>query len=136
MPLGGHFFISGNELKQFQLLNSFGVVDHFFSPENLHHSKLFIGNTHNADMTFGRKDSFYSLYMHIGILTAGAVAQVNAELEHIEPVGHYFLTEPGIYFPVLFSFSWQVKKYKYPHDAVCIESFEHIPFMSPSGSCY
>jgi hypothetical protein len=49
--------------------------------------------------------------MYIGIFPAGAVPQINAELKHIESVGHNIFPEPGIYLPVLFGFCWQIKKY-------------------------
>ena len=69
-------------------------------------------------MSFRRQDGFYPVNMNIRIFPAGAVTQVNAELEHIKAVGHYVLAEPGIYLPVLFGFCRQVKVHKYPHNAV------------------
>lgn len=77
------------------------------------------------------QDSFYSLYMHLGIFPAGAMAQVNAELKHIEAVGHDILSEFGVNLPVFFGFSRQVKKYEYPHDAICVESLKHALTPQP-----
>jgi len=112
-------------LKKFELLNRLGTLHHFFPPKNFHHPELFIGNAHNPDMSFGGKNALYSFYMHVCIFPAGTVAQVNAELEHIEPIGHNILAEFGVDLPVLFGFRRQVEKYKYPHDAVCVKAFKH-----------
>lgn len=118
--LAGLFF-----LEKFELLDGFRVFHQVMPPEYLHHSKLFIRNAHDPHMALWREDLFYPLYMDFSILPAGAMTQVNAELEHIEPIAHNLLSEPGIYFPVLLGFGWQVKKYEHPHDTVCIKTVKH-----------
>lgn len=71
-------------------------------------------------MPFGRQYAFDSFNMHIGIFPAGAMTQVNAELEHIEAIRQNFLPEFGVDLPVFFGFRGKIKKYKYPHDAICV----------------
>jgi hypothetical protein len=112
-------------LKKFELLHRFWCFHKVMSTEDFHHSELFVGNTHDAYMPFWGKNVFYPLDMYLRIFPAGAVPQVYAELEHIEAVGHNIFPEPGIYFPILFSFCWQVKKYEYPHNSIGIESLKH-----------
>ena len=56
------------------------------SPEYLHHSKLLVGNTHNAHVSFFRQAAFYSFYMHVCIFLAAAMAHINTELKHVEQV--------------------------------------------------
>ncbi len=77
-------------------------------------------------MSFCGKNFFNPLYMYIRVFPAGTVAQVDAELKHVEAIGHDLFAELRIYLAFLFGFSWQVKKYKYPHDTVCVKSFKHL----------
>jgi hypothetical protein len=48
--------------------------------------------------------------MYIGVFPAAAMAQINAELEHLEAIGQDILPEFGINFPVLFGFRGKVEK--------------------------
>jgi hypothetical protein len=98
-------------LKKLQLLYRFRSIYQFFSPEYLHHPKLLIRDAHNPHMPFGGQDGLYPFYMHVGIFPAGAVAEVNAELEHAEPVGHNVLAEFRIDLPLLFGLGRQVEEY-------------------------
>lgn len=119
-------------LKELQLLRHRRRLHEFSSPENFHHTKLFIGNTHDANMPLLGKDFFHPFNMHVCIFLAGAVPQVNAELEHVETIRDNILSEFGIDLPVFFGFCRKIKKYKYPHDAVCIETFKHKSSSSSS----
>jgi hypothetical protein len=56
--------------------------------------------------------------MYLRVLGTGAMAQVNAELEHLEAIFQNVLAETGIDFSFLGRFGWQVKKYEYPHNSV------------------
>ena len=69
-------------------------------------------------------------YMDIGIFSAWAVASVDAELEHSEPIGKQKVAELNIVFPVFACFSGQIKEYKYPHNSIFTESFVHLIFYS------
>lgn len=97
--------------EKFELLGRFGCIHQFPAPEDLHHSKLFIGDAHYPDMAFRRQDGFYSFCMYLGILPATAMPYIHAELEHGEPVCHDLLPEQCIVFPVLFGFGRKVKMY-------------------------
>ena len=97
--------------------------------KNFHHPKLLVGNAHNAYMAFGWQFCFYPLYMYFCIFPAWAMPEINAELEHIEAICHNVLPEFGINLPVLFGFCWQVKKYEYPHDAICIKTLKHYDYL-------
>jgi hypothetical protein len=56
--------------------------------------------------------------MHIGVFPAGAMPHVYAELEHIEAIRHNIFAKFRVQLLILFGFGWQVKEYKYPHDAI------------------
>lgn len=112
--------------KKLQLLHCFWRFHYIPSAKNLHHSELFIGDTHYPNISFRRQDLFYSLNMHLGILPAGAMPQVNAELKHLEPIRYNILPEPSIDLPVLFGFCRKIEEYKYPHYPVSIETFKHV----------
>jgi hypothetical protein len=77
-------------------------------------------------MTLPRQYLFHPLNMHIGVLPAAAMPQINTKLEHLETISHNLLSEFGIYFPVLFSLGWQIKKYQNPHNAVCVKAFKAL----------
>jgi hypothetical protein len=127
-----HYRIS--HLEKFQLLHRFRRFNLLSSPEYFHHPKLFIGHAHNAYMSFWGQNFLYPFNMNIGIFPAAAMPYVHAELEHAKPVSHDLLAEFGVILPVLFGFSRQIKKYKYPHDAICIKAFKHGPLQPlPSG---
>jgi len=112
--------------KKFQLLYRFGRFHYIPSTKNLHHPELLIGDAHYPDISFRRQHSFHPLDMDFRILPAGAMPQVNAELEHLEPIRYNILSEPGIDLPVLFGFCRKIEEYKYPHDPVSIETFKHV----------
>jgi hypothetical protein len=63
--------------------------------------------------------------MHFHVFAAGAVAYVNAELEHGKTIIHHFIAELGVVFPVFLGFGRKVEKYEYPHNAIFIEPGSH-----------
>jgi hypothetical protein len=91
-----------------------------FAVKQFYHPELLIRKLENAYMPFGREKAFHPFNMHIRILAAGAMAHINTELEHLETIRQQLLPENGVGFPVFFGFCREVKKYKYPHNAVSV----------------
>ena len=108
------------KLKQLWLLGNFYRVGRRLAVVYLHHAELFVGDSHDAHMTFFRQAFFHPLYMHICVLCAGAMAQVHAELEHAKAIVQQLLAKDCIYLSLFRRFSRQVKKNKYPHNTVCV----------------
>jgi hypothetical protein len=71
-------------------------------------------------MTLWRQIFLYPLHMYFGILAAGAVAQIGAELKHGKAVFLHFFAKVGIVLFVLLGFGGQIKKHHNPHNSIRI----------------
>ncbi len=98
-------------LKQFQLLRGVWKLLFFLTIEQFHHSELFIGNGHDADMAFRREYFLYTFDVYISIFTTTAMSEVNGKLKHAESIFHNILTKPTVDLPVPLCFCRKVKKY-------------------------
>ena len=65
----------------------------------------------------------YAFHVDIGILHAGAMAQIDGKLKHSEAVLLQLLAEGGIRFPLLLGLGGKVEEHKNPHDAVFAKPF-------------
>ena len=76
-------------------------------------------------MAIFRKKRFYTLYMHLSVFHAGAMADINRKLEHCETVTLQILAEKSISLFVPLCFGREVKENKYPHNPVFAETVGH-----------
>lgn len=93
-------------------LGRFGAVKQF------HLAELLVGNAQNADAALIGQNLFHPADMHIRILAAHAMPDVQAELEHGETIVQDLLPEFRIALAVGRRFGGQVEHYKYPHNPV------------------
>ena len=63
------------------------------------------------------------LHVDISIFHAGAMAQVDRELEHCETILLQLLAKRGIRLPLFLGLGGKVEEHKNPHDAVLAEPF-------------
>lgn len=106
--------------KKLQLLGCSRPVLQLPPPEKLHHAKLFIGQGHYYYFPFRSQKAFYAPYMHIGILAAVAMADINGELHHRKTILLQVFPKHCVIMPILFGFGWQVEKYKNPQNPVLV----------------
>ena len=71
-------------------------------------------------------------HVDISVFHAGAMAQVDGELEHGETIFLQLLTEGGIRLPLLLGLGGKVEEHKNPHDAVLAEPFVERHHVSSS----
>jgi len=107
-------------LKKLQLLGRGRNIYSFMPPEDLHHAKLLVCNAQDTDMPFAGQYLLDPPDVDIRILLAAAVPQVQAELEHLEPVRQHILAKMGIVLPVLLGLGRQIEHDNHPHDTVRI----------------
>jgi hypothetical protein len=65
--------------------------------EQLDVAKLFISDTHNANLPKFGQDGFHSFAMNLCILHAGTMAYIDGKLKHGEPVLNETLAEFGLF---------------------------------------
>ena len=85
-----------SDSKQLQLLARRVHCLRLAVAENLHFSKLFVGDAQNTDVAKLGHERLYPLDMHFGVLIAWAMSQINRKLEHCEAVSHDALAEFGV----------------------------------------
>ena len=73
-------------LKKLKLLGCFGTLAFRRSTKKFHHPKLLVREGEDDDFTFGRKESFHSLDVHLGIFAAAAMAHINGILHHSKAI--------------------------------------------------
>ena len=74
------------QLEEFELLGRSILLDALTAAEEFHLPKLLICNGKDAHISILRQSVFNSLDMHIGIFATRAVAKIDGELEHSEPI--------------------------------------------------
>jgi hypothetical protein len=102
------------------LLGRLGPASLLPATEKLHHTKLLIGEGKNDDFTPGCQKRLYTLYVHFSVFAAAAMPYINGILQHGKSILLKIFPEPGIVFPVLNGFGWQIKEYKYPQDMILV----------------
>lgn len=108
--------------EQLKLLRRFGRVGPSGSIKDLHAAELLVGDGEDAHMSFLGQQLFNPPDVHIGILPARTVPQVDGKLEHGKAVAHDILAEPRGNFPVFFRHYRKIKKNEYPQDPVFIKA--------------
>ena len=108
--------------KQLQLLARCVHCFRFAIAENLHFAKLFVGNTQYPNVAIFRHERLHPLDMHLGILIAWAMPQINGKLEHREAVGHDAFAKSGVCLALLFCLRRQIEKHKHPHNPIFTET--------------
>ena len=109
-------------LKEFQLLAGRFGFHLFLAMEEFDHTKLLIGNLHNAHLPLFGQGIFGAFYMHGRIFATGTEPHIDTELEHGKAIVQEILTKLGRILPIRQSLCWQVKKYEYPHATVLVET--------------
>lgn len=124
---GNEVLLLNNNKKseQLELLPWSVWLNWLLAVKQLDGTKLLVRYAKHADIAILRKKRFYALYMHLGIFYAGAMADVNRELEHRETVTLQILAEKSISLLVPLCFCREVKENKYPHNPVFAETIGH-----------
>ncbi len=94
--------------------------------EQEHIRELLVRNTHDAYFTELGQGAFHTPYVHVGILRARAMAQVNGELKHRETILQQLLAELGCRLALLLRVRRQIKKYQYPHNSIFAKPVHQI----------
>ena len=118
-----------SDSKQLQLLARGVHCLRLAVAENLHFSKLFVGDAQNTDVAKLGHERLYPLDMYLGILIAWAMSQINRKLEHREAVRHNALAEIGVGLTLFLRLRRQIEKHKHPHNPVFTESVPHISII-------
>ena len=118
-----------SDSKQLQLLARRVHCLRLAVAENLHFSKLFVGDAQNTDVAKLGHERLYPLDMYLGILIAWAMSQINRKLEHREAVCHDALAEIGVGLTLFLRLRRQIEKHKHPHNPVFTESVHHISII-------
>ena len=118
-----------SDSKQLQLLARRVHCFRLAVAENLHFSKLFVGDAQNTDVAKLGHERLYPLDMYLGILIAWAMSQINRKLEHCEAVSHNALAEIGVGLTLFLRLRRQIEKHKHPHNPVFTESVHHISII-------
>lgn len=94
-------------------------VDFFFGTvKEFHCSKLLVGDAQNAHHAAFGQQRFHSPDVHVGVLFAGAMPQVDRKLKHHKTIFHDVLAKLSCNFALLFCFGWQVIEYQDPHNSI------------------
>ena len=121
-----HWF---SDSKQLQLLAWCVYRLRLAITENLHLTKLFVGDTQDADVAKLRHERLHPLDVDFSILTAWAMSQIDGKLKHRETISHDALAEIGVGFPLLLRFRRQIEKHQHPHNSVFTETIHHISIV-------
>ena len=111
--------------KQLQLLTRGVHRLRLAVAENLHLTKLLVGDTQYADVAKLRHERLYPLDVDLGILTAWTMSQIDGKLKHCETIGHDALAEIGVCFAFLLRLRRQIEKHQHPHNSVFAETIHH-----------
>ena len=118
-----------SDSKQLQLLARRVHCLRLAVAENLHFSKLFVGDAQNTDVAKLGHERLHTLDMHFGVLIARTMSQINRKLEHREAVSHDALAEIGVGLTLFLRLRRQIEKHKHPHNPVFTESVHHISII-------
>ncbi len=94
----------------------------FLAIKQLYGAELLVGDTKYTYMSVLGKERLNTLDMHLGILHAGTMTDINRELEHRETVALQVLAEQGIGLLVPLCLGRKVEENKYPHNPVFAET--------------
>lgn len=123
---GRDFFISvvtGEWLKEFQLLPALRGGGGFGIDVKAGIAELFVGDFKDHDGAIGGQPAFDAVDVHFGTVAAGAVAGIDAELEHHKAAFFEVFTKLVGCFLFFFGGNRQVKAAEYPHKPVGIEGW-------------
>ena len=95
--------------EKFELLTWSSGLLWFLSVKDFEVTKLLVGNAEYAYLSKFGEERFYALDVHLGILHAGAMADVGGELKHSEPISLQFLAKLRVGLAVALGLGRQVK---------------------------
>ena len=120
-PIRSGIFISTIDVlisEHLKLLYYGRVQIDFPFGKKLHHTKLLICNSQYAHLASRGQVVVYPFDMDIGIFATGAMAQVDAKLEHSKAIAYQVVPKLGVLFSVGRGLCREIKKYKYPHNSI------------------
>ncbi len=112
--------------EKFKLLDGLGQWGGMLAVEQEHVGELLVRNAHDANLSIFGQGTLHTPYMHVGILCARAMAQVNRELKHREAILQQLLAELGCRLALLLRIRRQIEKHQYPHNSIFTKTTHQI----------
>ena len=106
------------KLEEFQLNIDRAVLLGFLAIEHLHISKLLVRDSENAHLTIFRYNAANAPNVHLHILAAGTMANVDAKLKHRKAIANQILAKIVIDFSIPLGLGGQVEENENPHNSV------------------
>ena len=122
--------------KELQLLT--GGIDAlcFLSVEQLYLAELLVRDAQNAYFPVVGEEGLHALDVDGGVFAAGAMAQIDGELEHGEAVPLQVLPKVDIGLLVFLCLGWRTDQHQYQQDALIADTFHTAAvFTSWSYRC-
>ena len=106
------------KLEEFQLNIDGTILLGFLAIEHLHIAKLFVRDSENAHLAIFRHNAADAPNVHLHILTAGTMANVDAKLKHGKAIAYQVLAKIMIDFSIPLGLGGQVEENENPHHSV------------------
>ena len=110
------------KLEEFQLDIDGTVLLGFLAIEHLHISKLLVRDSENTHLAILGYNAANTPNVHLHILTAGTMANVDAKLKHREAIANQVLAKIVIRFLIPLGLGGQVEENENPHNSVFTEA--------------
>ena len=108
--------------EEFKLQTRCGWCFLLFPIEEFDVCKLFVRYSQNTNMSILRDGCLNATDVYAHVLSAGAMPDVDGELEHGEAIAHDVFTEFGRSLTFLLGICGEVKENEDPHDSVLTET--------------
>ena len=126
------FLLRNCELEEFKLLTRSIRLLKPLPMKNLKIAKLLICNTKYTYLTKLGKKRFHTLDMHLCILHACTMPEVNGKLKHRESITLKLLAKLRSGLTIALGIGRQIKQYEHPHNTIFTETFHIIKVLISS----